>query len=97
MTELTRPLPGGGTYGRSALAEVRNPVLRLPAARAIMEEVPRDTRQLLGTLLRELATEARAEGEHCWRRGKAMMGAYWRVVAVYAKHIAHAIDRRDKQ
>lgn len=94
---MSLPLPGGGSYGRSALAEVRNPVLRLPAARAIMEEVPRDTRHLLGTLLRQLATEANAEGERCWRRGKAMMGAYWRVVAVYSKHIAHAIDRRGKQ
>jgi hypothetical protein len=88
------PMPGGGAYGRSAKMEVRNPVLALPAARAIIDQVDPDTRRLLGTLLRQLAAQASIEAEKCWRRGKAMMGAYWRVVAVYAKHIAHAIDRR---
>lgn len=96
MTDTEIFMPGGGAYGRSAKPEIRNPVLRLPATQAIIEQVPPETRRLLGTLLRQLADQAAADGEKCWRGGKAMMGAYWRVVAVYARHIAHAIDRRPR-
>ncbi|MDE1905144.1 MAG: hypothetical protein KGH75_01655 [Rhodospirillales bacterium] len=87
-------MPGGGTFGRSAAAETRNPILRLPAMQAMIDQLSPETRRLLGDLLRQLAEQSACEGERCWRRGKAVMGAYWRVVSVYAKHIAHAIDRR---
>lgn len=81
-----------GSRARSARREVRNPVLRLPATQAILDDLSPDVRRLLGMLLRQLGDQAAAKGEKCWRGGKAMMGAYWRVVAVYARHTAHAID-----
>jgi len=85
-------LPGGGVYGRSAKAEVRNPILGLPAFRDIVEQVDPETRRLLGTLLRQLAAQAARLSEKNWRGGKAWMGVYWRCIAVYAKHIARAVD-----
>ncbi len=95
---MSEPGPGkpAASIGRSSRAEVRNPVLLLPAFREILDQVPADQRRLMGTLLRQLADEAAAKGDQCWARGKAMMGAYWRVVAVYSRHIAHAIDRRSR-
>lgn len=86
--------PAARTVMRSSRREVRNPVLRLAATQTIIEDIPPDVRRLLGTLLRQLANQAAAEGEKCWGGGKAMMGAYWRVVSVYSRHIAHAIDPR---
>jgi hypothetical protein len=88
-------IPCGGAFGRSARREVRNPVLALPAAQRI-QELPREHRALLGAMLRDLAIDANAKGQDCWGSGKAMMGAYWRVVAVYAKHLAHVIDPRKR-
>jgi hypothetical protein len=94
--ETSPALPGGGAFGRSARREVRNPVLALPAAQRIAH-LPREHRALLGALLRDLAAEANAKGYECWGSGKAMMGAYWRVVAVYSKHLAHVIDPRARR
>lgn len=84
-------LPGGGAYGRSAKHDVRNPVLGLPAARAILD-LPPEQRRPLGLLLRQLAAEADGKAEEAWRTRKGIMAAYWRAVATYAKHLARAID-----
>lgn len=95
---MSRPIiPGGGAFGRSAKLEVRNPILRLPATRAIIEQMDPESRRLLGTLLRQLADQAAVDADKCWNNGKGMMGAYWRVVSVYAKHIAHAVDPRGRK
>jgi hypothetical protein len=80
---------------RSKRREVRNPILALPATQKILD-LPYESRRLMGALLRDLSAEARAKGEECWGNGKAMMGAYWRVVAVYAKHLAHVINPRNR-
>lgn len=92
-------MPGGGAFGRSARREVRNPVLALPAAREILA-LPPDaliTRRQLGQLLRQLADQATGNANHCWGRGKGFMAAaYWRPVAVYAKHLAHVINPRKR-
>ena len=84
-------LPGGGEFGRSAKAEVRNPVLKLPAARSVLA-LPVEQRRPLGILLRQLAFEAEVEAEKAWKRRKGIMAAYWRAVAIYSKHLARAID-----
>lgn len=76
---------------RSARLEVRNPVLRLPAAASILA-LPIEQRRPLGILLRELAAQADADAERSWGQRKGIMAAYWRAVSTYAKHIAHAID-----
>jgi hypothetical protein len=51
----------------------------------------------LRLVLLDLRAEAKIEGDRAWRRSKYMMAAYWKVVAVYAGHIARAIgkDQRD--
>ena len=77
---------------RSARADVRNPVLRLVAARAILR-LPPETREHLRLLLLELAADAGGRAQACWRSHKAPMAAYWKAVSVYARHIARAVGR----
>jgi len=86
-----RRLPGGGEFGRGARREVRNPVLRLPAARSIAA-LPVETRRPLGLLLRQLAYQANEQASASWKSNKGIMAAYWKAVSVYAKHLAHVID-----
>ncbi|MCA8331849.1 hypothetical protein [Burkholderia cepacia] len=69
-----------------------NPLLRLPAARALTE-LPLDSRRALSKVLRALRDQANAEAEIAWKRRKGPMAAYWRAVATYARHLAHALDR----
>lgn len=76
---------------RSDRPEVRNPVLGLPAAGALLR-LPPEVRAILARLHYELAADARARAELSWRRNKAPMAAYWRAVATYARHIARAIQ-----
>jgi hypothetical protein len=75
---------------RSNLAEVRNPVLKLDAAHRLQAMSPLSRAELRGVLL-ELRSEAKAEGDKAWRTSKYMMAAYWKVVSVYAGHIARVL------
>lgn len=77
---------------RATRAEVRNPVLALPAAQQLAQLQP-DARQALRAILLELAADARERAEKSWRTHKAPMALYWKCVAVYAGHIARAIGR----
>lgn len=77
---------------RSNRPEVRNPVLALPAFAAVAE-LPADARQALRSLVLNVRDQARAKGDESLRQNKYMMFAYWRVVGVYAGHIARAIGR----
>lgn len=80
------------TVARSSRAEVRNPVLALPSAWQIHHAGP-ETRALLRRLLLDLSVDAKDKAERAWRRHKGPMAAYWRSVAVYARHIAAALRR----
>lgn len=84
-------LPGGGEFGRGARREVRNPVLMLPAAKAILN-LPIESRRPLGILLRQLADQANEEAKRSWARNKGIMAAYHKAISVYAKHLARVID-----
>jgi hypothetical protein len=84
-------LPGGGEFGRGARREVRNPVLLLPAARAILE-LPIESRRPLGLFLRQLADQANEQAQISWKQNKGIMAAYWKAVSVYSKHLARVID-----
>lgn len=64
---------------------VRNPLLSLPAAQALANLQP-EARIALRTILAEMAVDARARAEKCWRTHKAPMAAYWKAVSVYANH-----------
>lgn len=70
----------------------RNPVMTLPAYRRL-HELPGPARQSLLEVLRDLAAQAESLAEHSWRTRKGPMAAYWRAVAVYARHIARALTR----
>lgn len=67
-----------------------NPLLTLPAGRALLA-LPADQRAPLEALLRQLRAQADAEAEKAWRRRKGPMASYWRAVATYARHTAHAL------
>ncbi|NKF95650.1 hypothetical protein GO290_02740 [Ralstonia solanacearum] len=68
-----------------------NPLLKLPAGKALLD-LPAEQRAPLEAVLRELRDQANAEAENAWRRRKGPMAAYWRAVATYARHTAHALS-----
>jgi hypothetical protein len=72
---------------RSNRVDVRNPLLRLPAAQAIAN-LPPEARAALRALLVEIGADARARADECWRKHKAPMACYWKALAVYAGHAA---------
>ncbi|UVM23798.1 hypothetical protein [Pseudomonas wadenswilerensis] len=68
-----------------------NPLLKLPAGRALLE-LPAEDRARIEAVLRELRAQADAEAEKSWLRRKGPMAAYWRAVSTYARHLAHAVS-----
>lgn len=70
---------------RSSSAIVRNPLLALPAA-AKIAALPPEAREALREICRELSRDAAGKAEKSWRQRKGPMAAYWRAVAVYARH-----------
>lgn len=77
---------------RSNKAEVRNPVLLLPGL-ARLRALPEPVREALRGILIDLAADASERAATCWRKHKAPMAAYWKAVAVYARHIARALGK----
>lgn len=75
---------------RSSLAEVRNPVLALPAV-AQLRALPPESRRALAAVLKDLGGDARHRAQKAWDSGKGPMAAYWRAVSVYARHIGQAV------
>lgn len=75
---------------RSNRAEVRNPVLLLPAVQALRRLDP-ETRVALQRLLLEIRDEARLKADRSWHKRKPPVAAYWAACAVYAGHIARSI------
>lgn len=73
---------------RSTRADVRNPLLQLESARRLGEWLMPSTARMLAMFLRELADDARGRAGECWRKHKAPMALYWKVVAVYARHLS---------
>ena len=69
-----------------------NPLLHLPAGKKLLS-LPAEQRAVLEPVLRKLRDQANAEAENAWRRRKGPMAAYWRAVATYARHIAHALSK----
>lgn len=83
---------------RSSRPFVRNPLLAMPAM-ARLQALPPAERALIGGILRDLAADATDRAERCWRKHKPPMAAYWKAVAVYARHTARAIstDKRRRK
>jgi hypothetical protein len=77
---------------RSNRADVRNPVLALPAMQGLLD-LPPDQRQTIERLLRDLSADAAERAQKAWKTHKAPMALYWKCVAVYAGHLARAMGR----
>lgn len=75
---------------RSLRADIRNPMLAMPSMHRMLR-MGKLERIILADLLKEVAVDARARAEKCWRTHKAPMAAYWKAVAVYAGHTARAL------
>jgi hypothetical protein len=76
--------------GRSSRREVRNPLLALPSAQAILDLEAAPRAALRGLLL-DLQADARARADKSWRTHKAPMALYWKAVGVYAGHLARLL------
>ena len=74
------------------MRNVHNPLLDLPAI-AELQCLPEASRAALRALLLGLAADAGGRAEASWRRHKGPMAAYWKAVAVYAKHAARALNK----
>lgn len=86
MAEDQHRLGGGeAVNARSIRADVRNPLLQLPAVQALAKLSP-ECRAAMRGLLRDISADARARADKCWKQHKAPMAAYWKAVAVYANH-----------
>ena len=68
-----------------------NPLLKLPAGRALLS-LPKADRARIEAVMRALRDQANDEADKAWRRRKGPMAAYWRAVATYARHTAHALS-----
>lgn len=75
---------------RSNRAEVRNPILALPAAKRLIA-LPKPIRDHLVEVLADMQRDARERAEISWRTHKAPMALYWKAVGVYAGHIARVL------
>jgi len=75
---------------RSYRPETRNPLLSLPSVGAV-QHLPQPAKDALHALLAEVSRDARERAEKCWRKHKAPMAAYWKAVAVYARHLRLAL------
>lgn len=69
-----------------------NPLLDLPAGQALLS-LPPPERARIEAVMRELRDQANREAEVAWSRRKGPMAAYWRAVATYARHVAHAVSK----
>lgn len=69
-----------------------NPLLQLPAGRALMA-LPAADRKRIEAVMRELRAEANEQAETAHRRRKGPMYSYWRAVSTYARHTAHALSK----
>jgi hypothetical protein len=82
----------GAALPRSNRAEVRNPVLALPCAERA-RFMPPEAREWLIEFLIDLRRDARERAEKAWRTYKAPQACYWRVIAVWSSHLAHALRK----
>lgn len=85
-------MPGGGEFGRGARVDVRNPIILMPEAQALLSAMTPQQRHLFGRLMRRMAANADKKAEAAWKKRKGPMAAYWRAGCTYMKHIARAID-----
>lgn len=77
---------------RSNRAEVRNPLLALPAAQKLLA-MPPEVREVLGDLFAELEQDCNERAERAWRKSKPPMAAYWKVCGTFSGHFRKLFRR----
>jgi hypothetical protein len=77
---------------RSLRADVRNPLLQLPAAQALAA-LPLESQAAIRQLLLEIRADARARADKAWRTHKGPMALYWKCVAVYTNHASRLLEK----
>lgn len=82
---------------RSSRADVRNPILGLPAACEAIARLDPDQAEALAAVLHAVARDATTRANELWRKHKAPMAAYWKAKAVDCRHIARAIRAQKRQ
>jgi len=75
---------------RSLRSDVRNPILKLPAAARLSELSP-ESRAVLSEIMREVTADARVRAQESWKKNKGPMAAYWKAVGAYSYHIYRAL------
>lgn len=70
---------------RSNRGDVRNPLLKLNAAKQIAALSP-EAKAAVRQLMIDIALDARSRADKCWKQHKAPMACYWKAVSVYAGH-----------
>jgi hypothetical protein len=60
-------------------------------------ELPSDSRMALRDALLALRADALARAQHQWKAHKAPMALYWKVVGVYAGHLARSLHNNVTQ
>lgn len=75
---------------------VHNPLLGLTAMQELSTylHTQPDVQAHIITLLMQLGNQANEQATYCWHKHKAPMAAYWKAVAVYARHTAKALKRQ---
>jgi hypothetical protein len=75
---------------RSSDPLVRNPLLAMASARGC-DSMPVEARNWLAAMLADLSRDSAQRAQKAWRTHKAPMALYWKVVAVYARHLAKVL------
>ena len=79
-------------YGQGEQMGYLYPLLKLPATKRLLQR-PKEEREALAEVFKDLRAEADDLAEENWRRRKGPMAAYWRAVSTYARHFAHALTK----
>lgn len=69
----------------------KNPLLDLPAGKALLN-LPAKDRRRIELVMRDLRAQANVEAERSWKLRKGPMAAYFRAVSTYSRHLAHALS-----
>lgn len=75
---------------RSNTLAVRNPLMKLPEARALIEflDANQELRERFRDLLKSLRVQCHSEAHRSWRKNKGPMAAYWMAARAYVGHCA---------
>jgi hypothetical protein len=86
-----RSTASGAVTARSNQPEVRNPLLALPSAARAWDMPPAAARAWLLMFLQDFRRDAQQRATKSWQSHKAPQALYWKVVAVYAGHMARVL------